>query len=92
MQTIIIRIILNEESHDLQLATPAVFAALREHKEFFVLFQRQTLSSSIVISHVYGKQNNLEQNSLFLNLTSNIVADRLLQTLLRISKDLLRIY
>ena len=63
MQTIIIRIILNKECHDLQLATPTVFAALREHKEFFVLFRRQTLSSSIVISHVHGKQNNLEQNS-----------------------------
>ena len=40
MQTIIIRIILNEESHDLQLSAPTVFAALREHKEFFVLFQK----------------------------------------------------
>ena len=44
MQTIIIRIILNEDSHDIQLSAPTVFAALREHKEFFVLFQRETLT------------------------------------------------
>ena len=55
MQTIIIRIIFNEENNDLQLATLTVFAALREHKEFFVLFQRQTFSVSIVISYVHGK-------------------------------------
>ena len=42
MQTIIIRIILNEESHDLQLSSPTVSAALREHNEFLVLFQRET--------------------------------------------------
>ena len=48
MQTIIIRIILNEENHDLQLLAPTVFATLREHKEFFVLFQRETLSVSIL--------------------------------------------
>ena len=35
MQTIIIRIILNEESCGLQLSAPTVFAALREHKELF---------------------------------------------------------
>ena len=55
MKTIIIRIILNEESHDLQLSAPTVFAALIEYKEFFVLFPRETLSTSIVIGHVYGK-------------------------------------
>ena len=41
MQTIITRIILNEESHDLQLSAPTVFAALREHKEFFVYFREK---------------------------------------------------
>ena len=48
MQTIIIRIILNEESHDLQLSAPTVFGALIEHKEFFLLFQRKTFGVSIL--------------------------------------------
>ena len=58
LQTIIIRIILNEESHDLQLSAPTVFATLREHKKFFVLFQIETLSASIIVSHAYGLEQN----------------------------------
>ena len=50
-----IRNLLNEESHDRQLSAPTVLAALREHKELFVLFQRKTLSASILISHVNDK-------------------------------------
>ena len=43
--TIIIRTILKEESHDLQLLAPTVFAALRKHKEFFVLLSVSLLNN-----------------------------------------------
>ena len=44
MKAITIRIILGEKSHDLQLlasrgAKTTVFAALKEHEDFFVLYQ-----------------------------------------------------
>ena len=44
MKAITIRIILDEKSHDLQLLAPrgaktTVFAALKEHEDFFVLYQ-----------------------------------------------------
>ena len=38
-----IRIILNEESYDLQLSAPTVFAALREHKEFFCFISERNI-------------------------------------------------
>ena len=42
-----IRIALNEERHNLQVLVQSdkVFSALREHDEFFVLFQRDTLNA-----------------------------------------------
>ena len=72
-----IRIILNEESYDLQLSAPTVFAALREHKEFFCFISERN------IEHFDSNQPSNQQNSLFLNLTSNKVAGGLLQTLLK---------
>ena len=43
MQKNIIRIILNEESYDLQLSAPTVFAVLREHKEFFCFISERNI-------------------------------------------------
>ena len=48
--------------------TKTVFPALREHEEFFVLFQRETLKASLGNQPVSCMViNYLQQNSLFLN-------------------------
>ena len=64
MQTIIIRIILNEESHGLKfLAKQQSF----QHEEFFVLFPTETFSVSLLSYQPDADQlmNNLAQNTLF---------------------------
>ena len=49
MQTIIIRIIFDEERRDLQLLAPKGQRQQGlQHEEFFVLFQRETLSVSLL--------------------------------------------
>ena len=75
MQTIIIRIILNEEGYDLQLSAPTVFAALREHKEFFYFISERDIEHFDSNQPCYGMVNKLFTTKLFvLNLTSNKVA------------------
>ena len=75
MQTIIFRIILNEESHDLQLSAPTLFAALREHKELFCFIPERDIKHFDSNQPWYGMGNKLFATNLFVSkLTCNKVA------------------
>ena len=73
MQTIIIRIILNEENHGLKFLAPKWQKQQSfQHEEFFVLLPRETLSVSL-LSNQPGAEliiNYLVQNSLFVSFAS----------------------